>query len=99
MSENIILSSIPMDQLELVISEAIQREFLKLTNQPQPDRTEFITRQETAQILNVSLVTLNEWTKNGTLQGYRIGSRIRYKKNEVLSSFEKVQQLKFRRAI
>lgn len=96
--QNIILTQLPMEHLENIISEAIQREFLKFTHQPQPDPSEFITRKETAQILNVSLVTLNEWTKNGTLQGYRIGSRIRYKKNEVLSSFEKVQQLKFRRA-
>jgi excisionase family DNA binding protein len=86
-----------MEQLQTAISEAVKLEFQKFGNVPTPEKVEYITRKETAQILGVSLVTLCEWTKTGTLQGYRIGSRVRYKKDEVLSSLQKVQQIKFRR--
>jgi excisionase family DNA binding protein len=95
--ENFILSSVPLEQLQTAISEAVKNEFLKLGTNTPPEEIEYITRKETALILGVSLVTLNEWTKTGTLQGYRIGSRVRYKKTEVLSSLQKVQQIKFRR--
>ena len=58
---------------------------------------EFITRKETAQILGISLPTLNEWTKNGTIPAQRIGTRIRYKKTDVYNSLKDVETLKYRR--
>jgi len=95
--ENIIFTSVPLDQLQTAISEAVKCEFQKFSNVAPPEEVEYITRKETAQILSISLVTLHDWTKSGTLQGYRIGSRVRYKKTEVLNSLTKVQQIKFRR--
>lgn len=80
-----------MDQLQTAISEAVKSEFLKHNNSTPPEPPEYITRKETAQILGVSLVTLNEWTKTGTIQGYRISSRVRYKKSEILNSLTKVK--------
>ena len=93
--EKFILSSVPLEQLQIAISEAVKNEFLKLGTNTPPEVVEYITRKETALILGVSLVTLNEWTKTGIIQGYRIGSRVRYKKTEVLSSLQKVQQNKY----
>ncbi|WP_076548666.1 helix-turn-helix domain-containing protein [Maribacter ulvicola] len=56
---------------------------------PQPD-TQLLTRQEVAKWLDVSLPTLHAWTKNGILQSYRIGNKIRYKKNEVLNALQSI---------
>ncbi len=95
--ENFIFTSVPIDQLQTAIKEAVKSEFLKINNIPPPEEVEYITRKETAQILGVSLVTLNSWAKSGTLQGYRIGSRVRYKRNEVLTSVQKMQTLTFGR--
>lgn len=95
--ENFILSSIPFDQLQTAITEAVKLEFQKFNSIAPPEEVKYITRKETAQILGISLVTLNEWTKTGTLQGYRVGTRVRYKKSEVLKTFQKVQQIKFGR--
>ena len=97
--QDFILLPITLEQLQNVISEAVHTEFTKFNSIPAPEAVEYITRKETAQILGVSLVTLNEWTKTGTLQGYRIASRVRYKKTEVFSSLKKVQQIKFGRNI
>ena len=95
--QNLILTSIPIDELQAAISEAVKLEFERHNNtQPSLEEAEFITRKETAQILGVSLVTLNEWTKTGTIQGYRIGSRVRYKKDEIHNSLIKVRNEKNR---
>lgn len=51
---------------------------------PQPDS--YITRQEAAEILHITLPTLLTWTLDGKVKGYRIGRRVLYKKNEVEQS-------------
>jgi excisionase family DNA binding protein len=45
--------------------------------------TEYLTRQETAKILKVSLVTLSDWNKKKILNPYRLGKLIRYKRSEI----------------
>lgn len=53
---------------------------------PQPE-TILLTRQEVAKWLDISLPTLHKYTNNGVLQAHRIGSKVRYKQNEVLDAF------------
>jgi excisionase family DNA binding protein len=48
-----------------------------------PTAPEYLTRKQTATRLAVSIVTISDWTKTGKLQGYRIGSRVRYKASEI----------------
>ncbi|MES2138898.1 MAG: helix-turn-helix domain-containing protein [Bacteroidota bacterium] len=93
--ENFIMSSIPINELITVISETVKIEFERQNNlsTPIPDN-EYISRKETARILGVSLPTLNDWSKRQLIPSYRIASRIRYKKDEVLNSLNK---RKFRR--
>ncbi len=98
--ENIILTQIPIIDFKNLISEAVKTELQHLSNsQPEKETTELITRLQTAKILNVSLVTLNSWTQKGIIKGYRIGSRVRYKKNEVFEALKQVHTLKFRRSL
>jgi len=95
--ENLILSQIPIIELQKFISDTIRAEMQKNSiSEPKP-QTEFITRNECSQILGVSLPTLNEWTKQGLVIGYRIGTRVRYKKGEILDAVKQIQTLKYRR--
>jgi len=71
------------------LKEALQ--LLTKNNQTNPS-SDFITRQETAEILNVSLSTLLNWRKAGIITAYRIGNKIRYKKSEILDSLTKINQ-------
>lgn len=87
---DLILCSIPLNELITVISETVKIEFEKHNPTPQPDN-EYISRKETSQILGVSLPTLNDYTKKGLVPSYRIGSRIRYKKEEVFNSLNQRQ--------
>ena len=101
MQNEIILSGITFDELKESFKSIVQNEVQKivsgLTTPPEPS-PELITRKETAVILGISLPTLNEWTKNGTIPAQRIGTRIRYKRTDVYNSLKDVETLKYRRA-
>jgi excisionase family DNA binding protein len=53
------------------------------------DEYELLTRNETAKMLSVSLVTLGDWNKKNIIQSYRIGNLVRYKKSDVLKALVK----------
>jgi excisionase family DNA binding protein len=92
------------DQLKTVISETVQNEFLRhlqTQSAPAPTRepdSDLLTRKEAAKLLSVSLPTLNEWSKTGVINGYRIATRVRYKKSELEKSLLQMQTKKTRRA-
>ncbi|NCP61421.1 MAG: helix-turn-helix domain-containing protein [Flavobacteriales bacterium] len=51
-----------------------------------------LTREETAEMLSVSLVTLWKWTKDDVIPAFRIGNRVRFKKSEVLEAMQKMNR-------
>ena len=101
MQNEFILNGISFEQLENSFRTIVQIEVQKIvsglitTPEPAP---ELFTRKETSKIYGISLVTLNEWTKKGIVPAQRIGTRIRYKKEDVYNSLKDVETLKYRRA-
>lgn len=93
MSKDFILSPLPMEELKTEISEAVLKQLSPLINSltPAKPETELLTRKEVAKIYGVSLPTVLEWTKTGKLTGYRISSRVRYKRSEVEKSLSKIK--------
>src|ERR1043166_622439 len=53
--------------------------------------TEFLSRKQAAQLLGVSLPTILDWTKTGKITGYRIASRVRYKRHELEQSLSQIK--------
>lgn len=53
-----------------------------------PQSDEFLTENAVRDLLLVSKVTLKAWRDSGKINFYRIGSRIRYKKSELLAALE-----------
>lgn len=98
--ENTVLIPMTMDVFKSVLSDTVRKELEKISSvKDEPKQTELITRAETARILGISLPTLHDWTKKGIIAGYRIASRVRYKKAEILESVEQIRTLKYRRAV
>jgi excisionase family DNA binding protein len=95
---DLILSSLSLAEFKTVISEAVKCEVEKINFHKPEHPTEYITRKQTAEILGISLPTLNDWSKKGIIPSYRIASRVRYKKAEVLNSVNKVQTIKYGRS-
>jgi predicted DNA-binding transcriptional regulator AlpA len=56
------------------------------------DEDILLTRQETSEMLSISLVTLWKYTKKDIIPAYRIGSKVRYKKLEILLALKKMNQ-------
>jgi len=52
--------------------------------------TKWITRNEVREILSISLVTVDKWTKKGILIAYRIGNKKRFKRDEVENALTKI---------
>ncbi|XVJ66863.1 MAG: helix-turn-helix domain-containing protein [Lacibacter sp.] len=91
--QNIILTSVPLDDLKNDLVDAIMKEIsIALKDKPlNKSENEPLTRIQVAQLLKVSLGTVDEWTKSGKITGYRIGRRVRFKRNEVLNSLSLIK--------
>jgi excisionase family DNA binding protein len=87
-----------VDELLLKIGELIEKK-LNQRNLPEADAKSFLSRLEVANLLKISLPTLNEWTKLGWLQSYKIGNRVLYKSNEIEDALQKVSSQKFKKYI
>lgn len=57
----------------------------------------FLSRQEVANLLKISLPTLNEYTRTGIIKGSRIGSRILYAESDIKESVKDIPARKYRR--
>jgi hypothetical protein len=72
------------DEFKESIIADVRAEIKSLAQYLQPSTpTEYLTRQETAEILKVSLVTLSDWNKKRILNPYRLGKLIRYRRSEI----------------
>jgi excisionase family DNA binding protein len=101
MQKSIILEQINLEQLESLISIAVNKGIALVSSQTTTTENpnELLTRKEVCELLHITLPTLHDWTKEGVIIGYRINTRVRYKKSEVLATLQKVSQLKYRRAV
>ncbi|MDP4285555.1 MAG: helix-turn-helix domain-containing protein [Bacteroidota bacterium] len=96
--EKILLNGISINELLDKIGQLIENKIGQNNNQPQKqDQSKFISRKEVAKLLKISLPTLNDWTKSGLLNSYRIGTRVLYKPDEVEQSLTQRNFTKFRK--
>lgn len=96
--QQIILQGINTDDLRQILKEVLE-EKLKLVSTPQKSESSpsYLTRSDVARRLNISLPTLNNWSKTGIVQSYRIGNRVLYKPHEIDEAVKSVRNLKYKR--
>lgn len=75
-------------QLTDLIATTVKTELAKYIPAPQktdiaPPPIEYLTAQQVRSKLKISRPTLKRWTDEGKIKGYRLGSRVRYKSNEI----------------
>jgi hypothetical protein len=72
------------EEMENRIYIRFKSEFESIKSEFQPKQpTEFLTRQQVKELLDVDLSTVHNWTKRGKLQAYGIAGRVYYKRSEV----------------
>lgn len=94
--EKYLLPPIRIDTLKNKITEEIAKriETILETFVPKNNETNLLTRNDAARYLGISLVTLNEWSKQGIIQAYCISSRINFKKVELELCLKKMKNYK-----
>lgn len=98
MDQPIVLSSLTVPDLVGQIARAVCSGMDTRPQTTTPLREELLTREEAAQLLGITLPTLRDYTKRGLVAGYRIGTRVRYKRSEVLGSLQQIRTSKTKRA-
>ena len=80
----------PVNEIASAIIEKLLPLFKELKPQDTLQAENYLTRKETAGKLNVSLPTLNEYTKRRLITGYRFGVRVLYKQSEIEAALTKM---------
>ncbi len=90
MFQQTVLISLPLEQLETLIDNAIGKAIkeysLTLQNKEQESKPEYYTRKQLAETLHLSLGTLDQYVKCGLIKSYKIGHRVLFKTEEVNDS-------------
>lgn len=92
MGTNIIMLN--PEELKAIIIDAIKPLISSQKNIENEDS--FITRKEAADLLHISLTTLDTYTKQGLLVRYKVGHRVLYKKSEITASLGVIKSVKFK---
>ncbi|SFZ90259.1 DNA binding domain-containing protein, excisionase family [Flaviramulus basaltis] len=77
------------EAIKNVLHEAVTQAVLEQLNPTKKQTPKLFSRENTADILCVSLPTLHEWTKEGIISSYRIGGRVLYKEDDILNALTK----------
>lgn len=84
MSDAIMLRDVTPQQLQNLISESTKNALAELSASMQPtEPDEWLTRQETADLLKITLSTIHDWVKRDILTPYKIGNRTYFNRKEI----------------
>lgn len=88
-TKTIQITEVTADELADTVADKLMfkiENYLKELSKKQND--EILTRQEVADYLRISLVTIHSWNKHGILNPIRMGNIIFYKKQDILDVLE-----------
>lgn len=75
------------EQLQTAILDGVKNQLQELKKSFQPkEPTEYLTRSEVSELLQIDLSTVHNWTKKGILTANQIGGRIYYKRSDIESA-------------
>lgn len=87
MQTSILLQNVTPEQLQNEIIKGVKNELEQLKKDFQPKQpSEYLTRNEVAEMLKIDISSVHNWTKKGKLKAYGIGGRVYYKRDEVENS-------------
>lgn len=90
--------TIPTEELEKLVLKSVNMAIQPLISSQKNVENEdlLITRKEAADLLHISLTTLDTYTKQGLLVRYKVGHRVLYKKSEIIASIGVIKSVKFK---
>jgi hypothetical protein len=95
MENSILIRNITVEELQELIRSAI-REELQI-HMPKKGESRYLSRNEVAAFLKISLPTLHRYTQIGVVKGFRIGTRILYKLEDIESNLKEIVTSRYAR--
>ncbi|CAM4111607.1 helix-turn-helix domain-containing protein [Gillisia hiemivivida] len=86
----VVIENISSEELSNSIKKTISELIMNLKGNSVEVGNDLMSKNDTAKFLNVSVRTLHNWTKNGILNCYSIGSRVYFKKTEIDKALTKI---------
>lgn len=86
------------DQLQYFIEAMTIRisEIIKETNQSKVNSKEYLTTKEVLDLLKITNVTLHEWCSKGIISKSKVGSRLRFRYDEIIDAIQRIESKKKR---
>ena len=84
---NVQFMQIDQEKLVALFQQGIKIEvenLVKKLSEQKPSKKEFLTRKETAEFFDVSVVTIHAWIKEGLITSYKMGNRTYFKRSELI---------------
>ena len=82
------MTSFSMEQLRAELIGPLQKEIVSLKENNVTPET-LLSRKEAAKFLGVTYATLHDWTKRGLIDCGRIGTRVYYKRSNLINAINK----------
>ena len=96
MPKEIYLSGLTADQLSEMIRESLRDELQQFRPARSKSETKYLTRQETARRLRISLVTVTDWVNRGKICAHKIGGRVLFRDSDVEAALNQIVPIKSR---
>jgi excisionase family DNA binding protein len=90
--EQVISIRISIEELKKLVKDALKESLTEyFTGTKRDASNEYLTRNQVATLLKVTLPTLNRWAKTGVLKCHRVGRRVFYKMSDIELSLKKIE--------
>jgi excisionase family DNA binding protein len=90
------LQTIIQQAVKDAVAAALNNTLPELIRPPTHETETYLTRQQVCDMLQISLPTLNTYTKEGIIKAKRIGRTIRYAKKDIYAAMEDVRNKKYK---
>jgi excisionase family DNA binding protein len=90
------INNLEVNELQELIENSVKKALGQTASRQEPE-PEFMTRFEVVEMLQISLVTLNDWMKQGKIPTLKIGRLVRFKKADVINALKERQTLNYGR--
>ena len=84
----ILILQLSREDLQSLIQEAVSTAMKDLKNELISPKEQYLTRSDVAAMFQVTLPTVNEWSRSGRLKRHYIASRVFYLRSEIDALFK-----------
>lgn len=87
----VIMTTLTPEELKELIESAVEKGVKNYTESQNTEKEEsqFLTKEEAAKYLKVSVGTLDNWNKSGILKWKKVGAMVRYRVADINEALKK----------